>query len=78
MRQHIQERLAGLRNEYEKGQGQLRQLESQSNALRETLIRISGAIMVLEELVSPSPVAPANGNQAELIKVDADQATAQK
>jgi predicted nuclease with TOPRIM domain len=55
MRQQIETRLNALKAEYEKGQNQLRQLESQSASVRETLLRISGAIMVLEEvLASPS------------------------
>jgi len=55
MRQQIEARLKELRSEYEKGQNQARQLESQLTSTRETLIRISGAIMVLEEvLASPS------------------------
>ena len=77
MRQHIEQRLAGLKNEYDKGQAQLRQLESQANSLRETLLRISGAIMVLEELVSLSPagVAPTDGSQAEVINAGGDRLT---
>ena len=55
MRQQIEARLKDLRSEYEKGQTQLRQLETQLTSVRETLMRISGAIMVLEEvLASPS------------------------
>jgi hypothetical protein len=54
MQQQMQERLAALRSEHEKGQIQLRNLELQSQSLRETLLRISGAIVVLEELLSSS------------------------
>jgi hypothetical protein len=53
MRAQIEARLAALKNEFDKGQTQLRQLESQSSSLREAMLRISGAIMVLEELLSP-------------------------
>ena len=49
----IEARLAALKNEFDKGQTQLCQLESQSSSLREAMLRISGAIMVLEELLSP-------------------------
>ena len=52
MRQHIEQRLAGLKSEYEKGQTQLRQLETQLTSVRETVIRISGAIVVLEEVLA--------------------------
>ena len=44
----MQERLAELRAEFEKGQ---QQLSLQRAELRDTLLRISGAIQVLEELL---------------------------
>jgi predicted nuclease with TOPRIM domain len=71
MRQQLEERLAALKAEYEKGQSQLRQLESQTSSLRETLLRISGAIMVLEELLSNS-VAPASAGRHHPGESDAD------
>jgi hypothetical protein len=55
MRQYIEQRLAGLKSEYEKGQTQQRQLETQLTSVRETLMRISGAVMVLEEVLA-SPI----------------------
>jgi uncharacterized protein (DUF3084 family) len=50
--EQVQARLAELKQEYVTGQGQLRELTQQEAALRETMLRISGAIQVLEELVS--------------------------
>ncbi|MBM2614000.1 hypothetical protein JIG36_00325 [Actinoplanes sp. LDG1-06] len=47
-------RLADLRRDYQLGQGQLQQLGRQEEMLRETLLRISGAIQVLEEFLAPS------------------------
>jgi hypothetical protein len=48
MREEIESRLAELRREFEFGQKQHAQLS-------ETLIRISGAIQVLEELLTNEP-----------------------
>jgi predicted nuclease with TOPRIM domain len=73
MRRQMEERLATLRSDYEKGQTQLRQLELQSSSLRETLLRISGALMVLEELLSLSmPLMSRDGHQAEVVSGDTE------
>lgn len=52
MREQLQQRLEELKREFETGQTQLRQLETQEARLRETLLRISGAIQVLEETLA--------------------------
>jgi len=46
----IDARLTELRAEWEKGARQLELLDRQRAELRETLLRIEGAIQVLEEL----------------------------
>lgn len=43
-----------LRQEFEAGQNRLRDLEMQEARTRETLLRISGAIQVLEETLAAS------------------------
>jgi prefoldin subunit 5 len=45
------ERLNELRSEYQRGQAQLAMLDQRRQDLRDTLLRISGAIQVLEELL---------------------------
>jgi predicted nuclease with TOPRIM domain len=52
MREQLQKRLDVLKNEFQTGQTRLRDLEQQGTQLRETLLRISGAIQVLEELLA--------------------------
>lgn len=54
MRTRLEARLAELRAEFESGQTRLGELEAQARSLRETLLRISGAIQVLEEELDPS------------------------
>ena len=59
-RGQILSRLASLRKEFEAGQVRLRELEAEEAYVRETMLRISGAIQVLEELIGkakPEPVA---------------------
>ena len=46
----IDEKLRELKNEYEAGTQQLKHLEQRNYELRNTLLRISGAIQVLEEI----------------------------
>lgn len=49
MQEQLQKRLDELKKEFETGQTHLQNLEVQQAKLRETLLRISGAIQVLEE-----------------------------
>ncbi|WP_448573735.1 hypothetical protein [Trichothermofontia sp.] len=51
MKEQLQERLQALKSEYESGQRLLSELELKQANLRDTLLRISGAIQVLEELL---------------------------
>ncbi|MCA2658815.1 MAG: hypothetical protein IM496_09960 [Microcystis sp. M049S2] len=52
MKKQIKERLEELKVEYESGQKMLADLEAQESNLRTTMLRISGAIQVLEELLA--------------------------
>ena len=48
----MNDRLVQLRRELEKGQQQMALLEQRRQELRDTILRISGAIQVLEEMQS--------------------------
>ncbi|WP_328475129.1 hypothetical protein OHA21_17615 [Actinoplanes sp. NBC_00393] len=73
----LQARLAELRREYATGEARLRDLTRQEVVLRETLLRISGAIQVLEELgaadvaapVSPAPAGADDGADPRILAV---------
>lgn len=52
MKEKLQKRLAELKQEYESGQKMMTELETKQNNLRDTLLRISGAIQILEEELS--------------------------
>ena len=52
MREQLAQRLDELKVEYEAGQKMLAELEAKQANLKETLLRISGAIQVLEEELS--------------------------
>ncbi|HEY1016615.1 MAG TPA: hypothetical protein VGE07_28140 [Herpetosiphonaceae bacterium] len=49
MREQLEQRLAALKQEYEAGQKMLADLDRQREQLNVTMLRISGAVQVLEE-----------------------------
>lgn len=64
MQEQIESRLQELRQELTRGRAHYREVDAQQSALRETLLRISGAVQVLEEVladradaVQPAPAA---------------------
>ncbi len=64
MQEQMSERLEALRAEYTAGQNMLNDLVNRQAELQQTLLRISGAIQVLEELLGegqPAANEPANG-----------------
>lgn len=61
MREQLEQRLAVLKSEYETGQRMLGELEARQAQLRETLLRISGAIQVLEEELGHEAAQPTGG-----------------
>jgi len=60
METRLRQRLEQLRAEYEKGKKSIDELESQAGNVRATLLRISGAIQVLQEELGEAapPAAP--------------------
>jgi hypothetical protein len=58
VREQLEERLAALRDEFESGQKMLADLDQRAAVLRETMLRISGAIQVLEEELGRGETAP--------------------
>lgn len=49
MKEQLRNRLQSLKTEYESGQKVLAELETKQANVRDTLLRISGAIQVIEE-----------------------------
>jgi len=60
MNDQIQVRLDALRKEMEAGQQRMYDLERQLAQLRDTMLRISGAIQVLEEIQTQATSTAAN------------------
>ena len=58
MQEQLQKRLEELKKDFEIGQARLKELETEQAYVRETMLRISGAIQVLEEALR-------NNKQAE-------------
>jgi hypothetical protein len=69
MREQIKARLNELKGEFEVGQTRLREAELEATRLRETLLRINGAILVLEELLSKDTTAE-GPTSADLVHAD--------
>ncbi len=52
LKEQLEQRLQSLKAEFEAGQKMLADLEAKQANLRDTLLRISGAIQVLEEVLT--------------------------
>ncbi len=50
MKEQIDKRLAELKEEFEAGQKMLAELDEKRERLKESMLRIAGAVQVLEEL----------------------------
>ncbi|AOX02072.1 hypothetical protein BJP34_23890 [Moorena producens PAL-8-15-08-1] len=63
MKEKLEQRLQSLKSEYEAGQKMLAELEAKQANLRETLLRISGAIQVIEETLGEATDTAENNTQ---------------
>jgi ABC-type transporter Mla subunit MlaD len=70
MREQIEQRLAELKTEFETGQKMLAELDQKRAGLEQTLLRISGAIQVLDEMLAADQPS-ANGAQTSASAVAA-------
>ncbi|MBD1846392.1 hypothetical protein H6F89_23805 [Cyanobacteria bacterium FACHB-63] len=71
MKEQLEQRMRSLRNEYATGQQALLELEAKQASLRDTLLRISGAIQVLEEELQKAELS--NKSQFNLQEIEAIQ-----
>lgn len=62
MREQLEKRLAELKAEFEAGQKMMAELEAKQANLRDTLLRISGAIQLLEEELAKAGEPGGQGN----------------
>ncbi|MDJ0632604.1 MAG: hypothetical protein QNJ34_05375 [Xenococcaceae cyanobacterium MO_188.B29] len=66
MKEQLEKRLAELKAEFESGQKVMAELETKQANLRDTLLRISGAIQILEEEIAK--VSAEEENSQEIVK----------
>ncbi len=76
MKEQIRKRLQSLKSEFEDGQKILAELEAKQASLRETLLRISGAIQVLEEVLSET--SEGNGFSSDPPDLNSETASSQQ
>lgn len=69
MKKQLEQRLQELTSEFETGQAKLAELEGQAQNLRETLLRISGAIQVLQEELDKSHASNESDTEKKLEQV---------
>jgi hypothetical protein len=64
MREQVEQRVRMLKAEHEAGMRMLAELEARQADLQQTVLRISGAIQVLEELLAAEAEAPVDRSDA--------------
>ena len=63
--EHVHERLQELQQELQAGQLELQTVQARETYLREMILRLSGAIQVLDELLSPETHSMAEVDSAQ-------------
>jgi len=69
MKVQLKQRIETLKEEYENGQKMLTDLEAREAELKQTMLRISGAIQVLEEMLEEENNRSGNGRDEDEKKV---------
>ena len=69
MKEQAKQRLQELQKEFESGQQMLADLQAKEEKLQQTLLRISGAMQILKELLQAEEEPPAN-NQVSDVEVE--------
>jgi hypothetical protein len=72
MREQVERRVSELKAEQQKGQQMLAELEGREAELRQTLLRIAGAIQVLEELLAAAEPSAADGMAPAAVAAPSD------
>ncbi|HEY9674486.1 MAG TPA: hypothetical protein V6D11_23810 [Waterburya sp.] len=68
MKEQLEQRLKDLKAEFEYGKEMLADLEAKQANVRDTLLRLSGAIQVLEELLAGAQPGEQNGTHSPQIQ----------
>jgi predicted nuclease with TOPRIM domain len=76
MQEQIQQRLENLRAEFAAGQKMLADLDAKRANLEQTLLRISGAVQVLEEVLNVAAEPTTNGTVTQEALMHASPITA--
>ncbi|WP_424099669.1 hypothetical protein [Moorena producens] len=71
MKEQLEKRLTQLKAEFESGQKVLADLEAKQGNVRETLLRIQGAIQVLEEELAKPNGAASEPENVEVLETEA-------
>jgi uncharacterized coiled-coil protein SlyX len=69
MRERLEQRLADLKNELASGQRMSADLDQKRAELQATMLRIAGAVQVLEEMLSAEPAAEREPGPAAVPRV---------